>query len=249
VSDSTRTSELEAARHPVADALARIGVRRFSAVEFLVVLTLWLVSTSLVMEIPGGDILETCLATVVLISAVVAVGGRRRTLAVAIVLAAPTFAGKWLNHLRPDLMPREVYTLGLMAFMIFLVGQHLRFVLRAPRVNLQVLCAGISIYLMLAVLWGSAYMLVAEFIPGAFVFTVASDTHRSMAGFQAAYFSLSTLGGFAYGDIIPVSNGARTLAMMEATTGTLYMAVLIARLVSLYSSENATDNRRDAATR
>jgi hypothetical protein len=65
-----------------------------------------------------------------------------------------------------------------------------------------------------------------------------------MAGFQAAYFSLSTLGGFAYGDIIPVSNGARTLAMMEATTGTLYMAVLIARLVSLQLAAELERKRR-----
>jgi hypothetical protein len=40
-----------------------------------------------------------------------------------------------------------------------------------------------------------------------------------------------------YDDIIPVSNVARMLAAMEAITGSLFVAVLIARLVALYSSE------------
>jgi hypothetical protein len=38
-----------------------------------------------------------------------------------------------------------------------------------------------------------------------------------------------------YGDITPVSRAARWLAALEAMTGLLYVAVLIARLVSLYS--------------
>ena len=50
------------------------------------------------------------------------------------------------------------------------------------------------------------------------------------------YFSFITLTTVGYGDITPISNVARTLAMLESMTGTLFVAVLIARLVSLYSS-------------
>jgi hypothetical protein len=42
---------------------------------------------------------------------------------------------------------------------------------------------------------------------------------------------LSTVG---FGDVTPVSRLARTLAVMEAVTGTFYMAILIARLVAMY---------------
>ncbi|MCC6209700.1 MAG: two pore domain potassium channel family protein, partial [Burkholderiales bacterium] len=55
-------------------------------------------------------------------------------------------------------------------------------------------------------------------------------------GFNAFYFSFVTLSTVGYGDFVPVSPVARTLAMTEAMTGTLYLAILISRLVSLHSS-------------
>jgi hypothetical protein len=45
-----------------------------------------------------------------------------------------------------------------------------------------------------------------------------------------------------YGDITPVSQVARWLPAMEAMTGLLYVAVLIARLVSLYSTTKSDDS-------
>ena len=57
-----------------------------------------------------------------------------------------------------------------------------------------------------------------------------------MNGFDALYFSLTTLTTVGFGDILPASGAARMLAMMEAASGTMYTAVLIARLVSVYSS-------------
>jgi hypothetical protein len=56
-----------------------------------------------------------------------------------------------------------------------------------------------------------------------------------MSGFTAIYFSFTTLMNVGYGDITPVADVARMLAMLEAMTGTLFVGVMIARLVSLYS--------------
>jgi len=234
----TQPSQSSSAFQPLANTLSHTGIRRFSAIEFFAVLVLWILSASFLFQLRYGDLIEAVLATFVLVSAVLAVGGRRRTLAIAIVLGSPVFVCKWLNHWWPAMMPRQVYTAGLIVFLAFIVGHHLHFVLRARQVNLQVLCAGISIYLLLGILWAGAYMLVGEINPGAFSFTVATDAHRSMVAFQALYFSLCTMGGFAYGDIIPISNAAKTLAMAEATASIFYVTILIARLVSLYSSKD-----------
>jgi len=57
-----------------------------------------------------------------------------------------------------------------------------------------------------------------------------------MDGFNALYYSFVTLTTMGYGDIVPVSRAARMLAVSEATTGVLYMSVLIARLVGMYST-------------
>ena len=48
------------------------------------------------------------------------------------------------------------------------------------------------------------------------------------------YFSFSTLTTLGYGDIVPAASFARTLTWMEAATGQLYLAILIARLVGLH---------------
>jgi hypothetical protein len=43
--------------------------------------------------------------------------------------------------------------------------------------------------------------------------------------------TLATLG---YGDVVPVSEAARSGVVFEAIAGQLYLAVIVARLVSLY---------------
>jgi hypothetical protein len=127
-----------------------------------------------------------------------------------------------------------VFLVAGLALIAFVVANLLRFVLRAPSVNTEVLCASISAYLMLGLLWTVAYWLVAQVNPNAFAFNPPSATKQTMAGFDSFYFSFITLSTVGYGDITPVSRIARWLAAMEAMTGSLYVAVLIARLVALY---------------
>jgi hypothetical protein len=80
------------------------------------------------------------------------------------------------------------------------------------------------------------YWLVNQLTPGgAFSFNTNTGT-RSMNAFNGFYFSFITLSTVGYGDITPVSRIARWLAALEAMTGLLYVTVLIARLVALYSS-------------
>ena len=57
-----------------------------------------------------------------------------------------------------------------------------------------------------------------------------------------AYFSFVTLTTLGYGDIVPVAPLARSLAVLEALTGVLFMAVLISRLVGSYKSDRREDN-------
>ena len=53
---------------------------------------------------------------------------------------------------------------------------------------------------------------------------------------ELVYFSLTTLTSTGYGDILPVHPAARSLANLEAVIGQLYLAILVARLVSQHSS-------------
>ncbi len=51
---------------------------------------------------------------------------------------------------------------------------------------------------------------------------------------SAFYFSLVTLATLGYGDIVPRTDVARALAIVEGVGGQLFLAVMVARLVSLY---------------
>jgi hypothetical protein len=151
-------------------------------------------------------------------------------------LMAPALIGDWLWHLQPDLVRREFSLVAGIAFVAFVTMHLLRFIVCAPRVNSEVLCAAVSTYLMMGVLWSLAYTLVGRLIPGAFQFSATPDANRPLAGFESLYFSFTTLGTIGYGDIVPVANVARLLAMLESTIGMFYVTLLIARLVSLYAT-------------
>jgi hypothetical protein len=207
---------------------------RFSTVELLVALVLLFVFFPFVEEVKGGDVIVSILLSLVLLSAVLAVADRKGVFFIALVLAIPAIVGRWINHFRPDLVPPPVFLVAGLALIAFVVANLLRFVLRAPSVNTEVLCASISAYLMLGLLWTVAYWLVAQVTPNAFSFNTGPK--ETMSGFNAFYFSFITLSTVGYGDITPVSRVARWLAATEAMTGLLYVTVLIARLVSLYST-------------
>lgn len=214
----------------------RSGVFRFSTVEFLIALVFFFVSAPFVEDLPRGNFIDGSLLTVVLVSGVLAVGRSRRLLTTAAILALPTICARWIHLFRPDL-PQQYFLAPALVFIVFLITNLLYFILRARHVNAEVLCAGISVYLLLATAWMFAYLLVSDLSPGAFVFTAGPEAGQALSGFNAYYFSFITLTTVGFGDIVPVSHVARMLAATEATTGTLFMAVLIARLVSLYSSQ------------
>jgi hypothetical protein len=233
----------ELKHNPPARRMLRIGNFRSSVAQFLGALVLMLFAAPFVDEIKYGPAIDTALLTLVLVAGVLAVGRSHRTLVLALVLVVPAVLTRWGHHFWPDLLPLPFQSVAALAFIGFVEFQLLQFIFRAPRVNSEVLCAGISGYLLLGIIWMSAYRLtslmnpVDPAHPGAFAFTVGMTAPHSLSQFEAYYFSFITLSTVGYGDITPLTNGARTLAMMEAMTGTIYMAVLISRLVALYTSQ------------
>ena len=233
----------DAPQVPPKGQAAHVGNFRFSMAQFLAALVLLFIVTPFMELFKNGDAIDGALITLVLISGVLAVGGQRWKLVVAVVLVLPALAGKWVSLLRPDLLSPEVHLATGLIFVGFVLSQLLQFIFRAPRVNSEVLCAGIAGYLLLGLLWMFAYVLVARIVDNSFTGALA---RQPLQGFDAYYFSFITLSTVGYGDITPLSHGARALAMSEAMTGTLYIAVLISRLVALYSSQSAeTSGRKD----
>jgi len=222
--------------------LKRSRFRRFSTVQLLIALAVLLIAAPFVEELEGGHLILSSLFSLVLLAAVFAVANRKRSLAIALVIAIPAITARWINQFRPDLVHPAVFLVCALVLLAFVIGHLLYFILHAPVVNAEVLCASIAAYLMLGLMWTVAYWLVDQLTPGgAFSFNTGRGA-QSMNGFTGFYFSFITLSTVGYGDITPVSQAARWLAAMEAMTGLLYVAVLIARLVSLYSIPKSDDS-------
>jgi voltage-gated potassium channel Kch len=71
------------------------------------------------------------------------------------------------------------------------------------------------------------YRMLYYFDPTAFIF-------QGSTAINLFYFSYVTLTTVGYGDIVPASRLAETLAFMEAVTGQIFLAVFIARLMGLH---------------
>jgi hypothetical protein len=209
------------------------GLFRFSMRQFLIALIGLVVTYPFIVELNNGDSIENALMMVLLLSAVFAVGGRSWMLTILLVL--PALAGPWLDQYRHGLIPIWLITGTHMVFVGFVIIQLVRFISRETHVTAEVLCAGISAYLMLAIFFTPAYLMVSQLNPAAF-----SGTHlalgESLKRFDALYFSFVSLTCVGCNDITAQSKVARMFLMVESTTGVLCLAVLVARLVALYTN-------------
>jgi len=94
--------------------------------------------------------------------------------------------------------------------------------------------AALDAYLLAGLLFGVWYWMLEHAWPGSF--RLGAEGGLDLP--QAVYFSFVTIATLGYGDIVPASDPARGLAILEAIGGQMYVAVLIARLVTLYSAGN-----------
>ena len=129
-----------------------------------------------------------------------------------------------------------VATAVLILFAIYCV---LRYVLAARLITRDQIFAGICMYLMLGFAFGAIFYLINILDTNSFAANSGPVSGRDAPDLM--YFSFVTLATLGYGDIIPLSNAARCLAEVEAIAGTLYMAVFMARLVSMRSSSGESD--------
>lgn len=93
----------------------------------------------------------------------------------------------------------------------------------------------VCIYFMLAIDWAVAYSIIDHLFPGSFNGIVTQIAGAAFNDYL--YFSFVTLTTLGYGEITPAGPLVRALAYLEATAGVLYLAVLVASLLSAYFAD------------
>ncbi len=209
---------------------------RSSGLVFLLALVLMVMAAPFIQSHHYGALIQVSSYTAVLLAGVWTIGRSKRTLVIAATLIVPATAIKWIEYLWRGLLPDGVAAAAAMVPVAFIIGVLFRLVLSAGRVDSNVLCAAVSNYLMIGVFWAFGYVLVDALVPNAFAFPEGRvGTMGLKQQFTPFYFSMVTLCTVGYGDIAPAAPVARMVAVLEGMVGTFYMAILIARLVAMYS--------------
>ena len=179
-----------------------------------------------------GSLIEFFLAANLLAAVMPVSEGRGRYVLLTVVtvawLARP--ATVWFDHPAFLAMILGTWTMiGLLA-----AAGALRFAMRAASVDAEHLYAALSAYLLAGIFFGLFYWILEQSWPGTFAFV------GEFSRMSAFYFSFVTLATLGYGDIVPRTDVARGLAILEGVGGQLFLAVMVARLVSLYGRGQET---------
>jgi len=236
--------------HPDSGQRRRWPARRITAASLLrgrftgltVVLLLLILAGTVVGEHQWRELIVAVAFSVFSLFAIFAAGRRLRV--AVIVLAIPPVISHWTLQTSSSLALRAIGFASVSAFLAFMTLVILVTVFRDETVTADTIVGAICAYLLLAISWGSWYTLLVLVTPDAFsvspTLAAAAGWHTPQSPFPPLmeYYSFSTLTTLGYGDITPISPGARVLSVFEGITGQLYLAVLIARLVGMHSARS-----------
>jgi hypothetical protein len=116
-----------------------------------------------------------------------------------------------------------------------------RRVLARPTVTVQSIYGALSAYILLGMMFAAFYAAIDHLSGGAFF---AGNQPANTQTFQ--YFSFTTLTTLGYGDFTAADSGGRAIAVMEALTGQIFLATLVARLVAVFRAPAAEADQVDA---
>ena len=183
----------------------------------------------------GIGILKNLFITAILISGTYAASKKIYVIITAASLALPMLVSIWVSHFVD--MPFLVLVgncFGI-AFIAFLVVVILSFIFDEHEVTINVIYASIVVYLLIAIMWAFVYTVLESIHPGSFA---TGEGQIEVGRRLYIYYSFVTITTLGYGDITPTTDLANSFSFLEAVTGQLYIAILIARLVGIHIAQS-----------
>lgn len=188
-----------------------------------------------------------------LLAALWSVVTTRRDFLVAIAFFAANMVANSLWILADsEMAARAAHATGF-SILVIVAFAAIRWILEPGPVTFDKMIGGLCVYIMIGIGWGELYQLLYSFDPNSFS-GVGEQTGHFLS-WRLNYFSFVTLTTLGYGDILPATPLAQSITVLETLVGQLYLAVLVAALVSAFfadepqernipRSENADKTRR-----
>jgi hypothetical protein len=197
-----------------------------------------------------AQLMLTLLMSAVLLSALYTFESSRTFFILALIVMVPSLVGRWMVHVVAS-RPAELFAAGSTSlFLMMTVIGLIVELFTVRRVTLDSIAAAICAYMLMAVAWAFIYAIIEMRNPGSFSagLTMGGPAAGTSSAIATAmqnfiYYSFVCLTTTGYGDIAPLSQSARMVSVLESITGQLYLAILIARLVSLEVAQKLTGDR------
>jgi voltage-gated potassium channel len=185
---------------------------------------------------------------IVLLSSIVAVSNKLRlAILVAFLGFALVLSHSLFKYGYGMIFARVGHVLGLVIVLV-VVAQIATEIRQAREVTVHLVVGAACVYLALAVAWVLVYFVLESLIPGSILVPGGSfpgaeaipvEDFELIRLLHFSFASISTLGN----NVVPVTYAALQLAPIEAITGQLYLAILIARLVGLSIDSGRNSDR------
>lgn len=176
----------------------------------------------------------------VILLSVYAVSIRRGVFILAVVLAVPTLFQRTLLADATAGSLSIFNTVASFLFDIFVVVVIFRRVFSKDHATSETIFGALCIYLLVGFSFAGVYGIVASWQPNAFYLDPHSSLHTVPDRFDFIYYSFGTITSVGAAGITAVSAQARSLSILEAILGVLYLAVLIAKLMDAYRPRRAS---------
>jgi hypothetical protein len=177
------------------------------------------------------------LLTCTLLSSIFNSNHSRKVKIAVSILAIPTVILCWANLLHPEGFIFIGNIFFIMLFMSITASSVISNVIIRARVTLETLRGVVCAYLMVALLFAYLYYLIEFISPNSFLLPHQAGDIFSYAEYlsKLLYFSFVTLLTVGFGDIVPIKTASQTAVILEGIIGQFYIAILVARIVSVYS--------------
>lgn len=183
----------------------------------------------------GAVFFVNLIFSAIILSSIYAISYRKYAALIAVFLALPVLTINWSSPFVDHAWYPYVRDTFATSFFVLIILLILDYIFRQVQVTREVLFAAIVVYMLFGLMWSVIFRFLEISQPGSFHLP-----QGQLSDFPGIflYYSFVTLTTLGYGDIAPISAPARSLAILEATTGQMYVAVLIARLMGMHISQS-----------
>jgi hypothetical protein len=221
------------------EALSRIFYQR--CFWLFVVLVTLIGAVSFVPPSDSGRLALNVVNIFLLIATVAAVGRTTLSFVIVLSLAIPAMWFQYLGLWHDDDRSLAASWMFSAALYFITVSYLLRYVFQPRIMTPDKLFGAAAAYLLIGVLWAYVYASIGFFYPQSYM--IVGQPGRLVYA-DALYFSITVLTSTGFGDITPLTRPARGMCMVEQITGSLFVAILIARLAGVYPPrESYTDDK------